>query len=362
MWAQRAMQSSGTTGQNYNGESGIGPSNTSVDDLRWETTLKTDIGIEFGLWNSRISGTVELYNENTYDMLIDDKPLAPSSGFSSVAQNLGELYNRGFEFQLTTHNLGPTRAVQWKTEINVAAYKNKITDLGDVKEVGGTNFGDNRAVVGASVGAWSLAEYAGVDPSTGLETIYDTLGNVITANAANTVANRVVIGQPYPKFYGGITNNISWKNFDLDIHFVFAFGQNIYDDHGKRQLGNMGFGWNQDIRTLERWQQDGDQTDVPVLSLRRNQDFNTSRHLYESSYLRLRNLTLSYNFPNKILKKAKLRSVKVYISSQNLFVVTPYKGWDPEVNRDGSGAITQGVTYLAPPQSRSFSAGFNLGL
>ena len=158
-----------------------------------------------------------------------------------------------------------------------------------------------------------------------------------------------------------MNNSFEYKNFGFDFFLIFNYGQMIYDDHGKRQLGNMGFGWNQDIRTLEHWQEVGDLTNVPFLSLEQNRDINSSRHLYESSYIRLRNISFSYDF-TKFTKNLKLSNCKLFISAQNLMVWTKYKGWDPEVNREGSGAITQGVTYLSPPQSKVYSIGINLNL
>ena len=146
----------------------------------------------------------------------------------------------------------------------------------------------------------------------------------------------------------------------VDIFFVFSQGQMIYDDHGKRQLGNMGFGWNQDIRSLDYWQENGDITNVPTLSLTENRDVNSSRHLYDGSYLRLRNLIVHYKLSDRICHKLKVSNLKIFISAQNLYVWTKYNGWDPEVNREGSGAITQGVSYLSPPQAKVFTTGINI--
>lgn len=352
-----------STGQDYAGDAGVGPSNISVDDLSWETTTKANIGIDYSLWDGRISGTLELYNENTKDLLIQNYPVAPSSGYSSIpAVNVGKLYNRGFEFQLTTNNLNPSSKLSWKTDFNISAYQNKITDLGDVEEVSGSNYGENRAIVGYPVGMFMLAEYAGIDAETGEIMIYDLDGNKVALTAANSVSERKPMGQPYPKFFGGINNSFGYKNFSLDVFVVYSYGQSVYDDAGKRMLGNMGFGWNQDVRTLERWQESGDITDIPKLSINSNYDINCSKYLYDASYLRLRNITLSYQLPIAFTQKMKLLSAKIFISGQNLFVLSKYPGWDPEVNRDGSGPITQGVTYLSPPQAKVLSVGVKITL
>ncbi len=351
-----------SSGQNYGGSPGIGPSNTSVPDLTWETSLKTNVAVDFGLWDDRLSGTIEYYYEKTSNMLVQGSPLTPSSGFSSVTRNIGSLQNTGMELQLTSNNFGPQSPVKWKTTFNIAFNRNKILDLGNVTSMGGTNFGDNRAIVGYPVGTWVLAKYAGVDPATGAPLIYDSLGNKIIADATSTVKYRFPVANPYPLFFGGISNTFEWKGIELEIFLTYSYGNKIYDDGGKRQLGNMAFGWNQDVRVLDRWQKEGDITDIPKLSLNTNYDFNTTLHLHDASFLRLRTLTIAYNLPEKALNKMKMRSWRIFISGQNLAVATKFKGWDPEVNRERSGAITQGVTYLSPPQARTISFGINVGL
>jgi len=346
--------------QDYAGQDGIGPDNPSVSNLRWETVLTSDLGLDFGILKNRISGTLEYYYTKSSDVLISNSPLSPSSGYTSVTKNLGEVKSNGWEFQITTHNLSPQSKFKWKTNFNISHYTNEVLDLGGVNEVAGTNFGENRAIVGQPVGVFFLAEFAGIDTETGDELIYDLEGEKVVLNATNSVSERKVMGKPYPDFYGGINNSFEYKNFGIDIFFVFNQGQMIYDDHGKRQLGNMGFGWNQDIRTLDYWQENGDITNVPTLSLTENRDINSSRHLYDASYIRLRNLSVHYKLSDKICNKLNIGNLKFFLSAQNLAVWTKYKGWDPEVNREGSGAITQGVTYLSPPQAKVFTTGINI--
>lgn len=350
-------------GQNYAGQPGIGPVNLADTTIKWETNLNTTVGIDFGILNDRISGSLEYFYNRSSEVLVVNVPIAPSSGYGSIdAQNLAVVQNQGIDIQLSSNNLGPAAPIKWRTDLTLSTYSNKIIDLKGLTEVEGSNFGENRAIEGQPVGAFYMAEYAGIDPETGLEMIYDLEGNTVVANSTNTVSERQVVGTPYPLFFGGLKNSWEWKGLGLDLFFTFSYGNKIYDDHGKRQMGNMGFGWNQDIRTLDRWQNSGDQTEVPKLSLVRNQDINTSRHLYDASFLRLRNIVLYYNFPASITNKLKLRSGRVFLSVQNAFVVTPYKGWDPEVNRENSGAVTQGVTYLSPPQARVFQVGISVGL
>ena len=121
----------------------------------------------------------------------------------------------------------------------------------------------------------------------------------------------------------------------------------------KRQFGNLGYGWNQNADIINS-------DDVPEFSIEENRDINSSRHLQDASFLRLRDITLSYKFSQQFCNKFSLSNFRWFLSIQNAFVCTNYKGWDPEGNREGSGAITQGVSYLSPPQSKIISTGFNI--
>ena len=363
-----AYYSTFSAGNNYANTPGIAPTQTSVKDLRWESTLKTGVGIDFGFFDGRLSGLIDYYYEKTYNLLVQGAPLTPSSGYSSVTRNQGSLTNQGVELQLTSYNMKNKSKFQWRTTVNFGLNRNKVTDLGGVPEVSGTNYGDNRAIVGQPVGIWYLAQYAGVDKQTGLMMINtgmksSTGGDSLeVANATNTVKYRKASGTPYPLFYGGLQNQFSYKGIELDVMLTYSYGQSIYDDAGKRQVGNMGYGFNQYTEALNRWQNPGDVTDVPKLSLQRNYDINTTKDLHDGSYLRLKTITLAYNLPQSALAKMKMRMFRIYISGQNIATATSYKGWDPETNREKSGSITQGVTYLSTPQARAFSIGINFGL
>ena len=341
-----------TANQDYAGESGIGPDNPSVSDLKWEEVFTTDIGFDFGILENRFSGTIEYYYTRSSDVLVSNTPLAPSSGYTSVVRNLGEVKSSGIEFQITSNNLTSLKKLQWKTDFNISHYTNQVLSLGDLEEVSGTNYGENRAIVGQPVGVFFLAEYAGVDEESGQEMIYDLEGNRVVLTAANSVSERKVMGKPYPDFYGGLNNHFEYKKFGLSLFLVYSVGQKIYDDHGKRQFGNLSYGWNQNTDILS--------TDIPELSLQENRDINSSRHLHDASFLRLRDITISYKFPNKFCKKIHVSNFRWFLSCQNALVWTNYNGWDPEANREGSGAITQGVSYLSPPQSKIISTGFNI--
>jgi hypothetical protein len=356
-----AYYSTYSAGQNYNGQAGTGPDQAAVKDLRWESTLKTNIGFDFSLIEGRLSGMLDYYYERTFNLLVQSYPLSPSSGYSSVTRNRGSVSNQGIEIQLTSYNLSPKSKFQWKTVFNFGLNRNNVENLGGVAQVNGTGPNRNRAIVGQPIGVYWLAEYAGVDPSTGAPLILDSNGKKILATSTSVEKYAKATGRPYPLFFGGLSNTFSYKGLELEIFLTYSLGNMIYDDGGKYNAYTLAHGFNQTTDILARWQKPGDMTNIPRLSLVEFDNLNTTYHLHDASYLRLKNVTLGYNLPMDVLAKLKMRLFRIYISAQNLAVLTPYRGWDPETNRDNSGSITQGATYLGTPQARSFSVGVNLG-
>ncbi|MGA1307941.1 MAG: hypothetical protein ACO30M_08635, partial [Candidatus Kapaibacteriota bacterium] len=171
-------------------------------------------------------------------------------------------------------------------------------------------------------------------------------------------------GKNYPDFFGGITNTFRYQNFDLTAQFVYQLGNTIYDDAGKRLVGNMGFSWNQMTKTLDRWTEPGQDTDVPRLTLKGNRDINTDRFIYNGDFLRLRQLTIGYTLPKELTEGMGFSTFRVYLTGINLLTFTSFPGWDPEVVRDHNGDQqrngNQGVTYLTPPQAQTYTLGINV--
>jgi len=385
----------------YNGEGGIGPDNIGNPYLHWEESSQFDVGIDYGLLEGRISGGLDYYYKYSYDMLLR-KNIPQTSGFSSVMWNLGKMQNQGFEFFITSNNM--VREFKWITDINISTNANKIIDINDQRisgpDANGT-YGNNIAVAGHPIGAWELVEYYGVAPDDGYYTITNAYytgnedpskfntadittfqygpeqfqvfaqgGDPLFVNQYGEVTpvwdfdkDRNIFGNPYPTIYGGINNTFSYKGFVLSIMFTFSLGNDIYRDDGKFfEGGNLGSNWNQMSIISERWQKPGDVTDQPILLWNSPlSTYNTTRYLDDGSYLRLKTLTIGYNFPASITSKLKLDKLRLYIMGTNIFTFTNYLGWDPEVNRDNSANVTQGVTYLSPPQAKTITFGIDLG-
>ena len=341
----------------YNGESGIGVGNIANPNLGWEKTAQTDIGVDYGFLEGRISGGFDYYYKNTTEMLLDVN-VPQTSGSSTVIQNVGKMKNSGVEFFIDARIL--TGDFTWTTNFNIGHNTNEIIDING-QILAGENFGNNFAVEGKPIGSWRLVEYAGVDAATGQPLFINQETGEATTEY-NFDRDAIVTGNPYPDFYGGINNSFSFKNFDLSVLFTFSSGQDVYRDDGKFfQGGNIGSNWNQMQLIENSWQESGDKTDEPQLLWDgAGSTYNTTHYLNDASYIRLKTLSFGYSLPKSFAQRLKIDNARIYINGQNLLTFTDYPGWDPEVNRDGSGNITQGVTYLSPPQIKTLTFGLTL--
>lgn len=350
------------TGVGYAEVGGVRPNQIANPDLRWEKTTQTDVGIDFGFLGDRISGEVSYFVKNTNDLLLDI-PIAGTNGLASQLRNVGAMKNWGWEFALnTTNNFGDLR---WTASLNLTLPKNEVVSLGGLPTIdtGGSRY-MNVAQEGQPLGAFVGAEYAGVDPQNG-DALFFLADGEKTNNFSRAFAeNKKVLGNPNPTFYGGFNNTFAYKGFDLSIFFQWVSGNQIHNAAGVFMNNGFFFEDNQVAETLGRWQKPGDITDIPRVDYGVNNggQGRSSRMLSDGSYLRLKTLSLGYNLPSKIAKKAFLESARIFVNAQNLLTFTKYKGWDPEVNTDFlSTNIFQGVDFYAAPQPKTITIGLNLG-
>ncbi|OWP61430.1 SusC/RagA family TonB-linked outer membrane protein [Hymenobacter amundsenii] len=372
-FASRALYS-GTSG--YVGIPGQRPLQLASPDLTWETTTQTDVGLEYGFLQGRISGEVDLYLKKTTGLALS-QPVPGTSGFATLFKNVGNMENRGIELSLTTRNIeGP---FNWTTSVNAARNRNRVTKLDGPPILG--NF-LNRAQEGQPLGVFVGPEYAGVDPANGNALYYlnttDTNGNLNRSTTANSnEAELVPLGNPNPTWTGGLTNTFSFKGFDLTATLVGVFGNKVFD--GGAQFYSTGFNNGPDNQTrdqLNRWQKPGDITNVPRAEyFGGNGIALSSQFVRNGSYGRLRTATLGYNIPVAVAQRAKLQSARVFVQGLNLLTFTDYKGWDPEVSTDylagnsnpttgvtnTQGNINQGIDFYTAPQPRTYTIGVTLG-
>ncbi len=362
--SQYGTYSNTDNGNSYNNQLTTYPLKLANPNLRWETTATIDIALEGGLWNDRITYTLSAYQKNTKDALMDVS-LPPSTGFPSYWDNVAKIRNRGIEFEFTSYNV-VKKNFEWSSKFNISINKNVLLDIGDYTPdavKGGTN--DSRVIPGQAVGSFFMMKFSHVDPATGRPVYIDRNGNE-TFDYEN--GQRQFVGSGIPKVIGGLTNTLRYKNFDLQFLFTYSFGSKIFDSSGKRQMGVV-TDWNMRTDAFDRWRQPGDEATLPRKTLdETNYDlpsgfpwWNTSLFVYKADYVRLRNLTLGYMFNLK--KTSKITNLKVAFNVSNLFVITNFPGLDPEVARDFENAqdrnLSPNVTYLTPPQERSYNITLN---
>lgn len=339
----------------YGDNTGIRFSNYANPDLKWESTNQLDLTLGFGLFNNRISGSIGYYSKNTSDLLFPVS-VSQTSGFGSVIKNNGSLQNSGIEFDLTTVNID-NRGFQWITSFNISSNKNEIKDIGGQPLISG----NNAFIEGEAAGVFYMPKYLGVDRISGLA-LYDD-GTGTPTDDYNVALNqgRQIVGNPNPKFYGGLNNTFNYKNFSLNFMFQFVEGVDIYWETGE-VIANSGYAnYNQTSDQLDRWYSPGDEAKYPALDPTVETPNPSSRWIVDGSYIRLKTLNLTYNIP------VNFGTLQVYIGGQNLLTFSDYPGYDPDVSyTDPSGGsfaanINKGIDYFTAPQPRIYTTGIKIG-
>ncbi|MCH7401297.1 SusC/RagA family TonB-linked outer membrane protein [Belliella kenyensis] len=342
--------------------SGLRPTQIPNPNLTWEKTVQLDLGIEFALFRDRITGELDFYDKNTSDLLLN-VPVPATTGFNVQRQNVGKMQNYGFEIVLNSVNIA-RQNFTWNTSINFARNINRVRELaaGQTSIPPSSSRFLNGVFIDQSIGVFYGHAYAGVDPTNGDALYYIDAQRNETTNDFNE-AERMFVGDPNPKFFGGITNNLTFKNFDFSVMFQGVYGNDIFDGGGGFFAANGDWFDNSTRDQLRRWQNPGDITDVPQARLGECNGCNpSSRYISDGSYLRLRTLTLGYTLKSSQLEKLKLSTVRIFFTGQNLLTFTKYKGWDPEVNADYLASnIFQGNDFYSAPQAKVFSLGLNVG-
>jgi TonB-linked SusC/RagA family outer membrane protein len=347
----------------YGVASGLAISRFGNDDLRWETVAQFNVGLDFGFFNNKLTGEIDYYNKRTSDMLLN-RPVTAVSGTTSLFANIGEMENKGWEFTLNTVNVS-TRDFRWTTSLNISKNDNKLLKLdGEQKEIlpNDARFA-NALIIGQPIGVFYMPKFLGANPDNG-DPMYEGEDGRPTREYDD--AKKQIVGNPNPKWFGGVTNTLGWKGLELSFLFQGVFGNQVQDGGGGFMSAGADWFDNQTRDQLNAWQKPGDVTMVPQARLNWLGDFPTpsisTRYVYEASYVRLKNLTLGYTIPQKVMGRIGLSSARLYVSGVNLLTFTDYPGWDPEVNTDyRAGNVNQGSDFYAAPQIKSWVFGINLG-
>lgn len=373
------------------GAFGVDLAREANPDLKWETSYQTNIGVDIGLFENRITISADYYNIDTEDLLAVDRASNFYLGTSDldVLRNVGSINNRGVEFSLTSTNINK-KGFRWTSNFNIARNRNEIVELSGGNEILGSGApgyfaGGNTYILreGEALGLFWGLDYQGVyqggaiPEGTAVQDVsLDGDGNAIPgeplfAEVADEEGNfdgvitdndRQIIGDPNPDFTFGFTNTLTYKSFDLNIFFQGAVGGDIYNLTAV-QLYNGDSNGLTDV--LNSWTPSNTDTDIPRAAIRGRE--RSSRFVESGSYVRLKNVALGYSLPNGILDKVGVGSARLSVSAQNLLTITNYSGLDPEVSYFGSGGessgddnVIQGHDFGNYPNLRSITLALNL--
>lgn len=352
-----------STGSNYNFNNvilpGTRPATIGNSNLRWETTTQYNIGFDISLFDFRLNLTGDYYYKRTEDLLIN-VDLPRSTGFESGIQNLGEVENMGWELSLRSANINGEK-LTWNTQFNFSANRNKVLDIGGADRVifaGGIPERGFSVIVQKELPLGTFYGYnsLGVNPEDG-----DIVFEDINKDGVVDENDRTIIGDANPDFILGLTNTLSYGGFTLDVLLQSSIGNDVFNATRIETEGMFSVK-NGSAVTLDRWQNPGDITRVPraVFGDPNENTRISNRFIEDGSFLRVRNVTLSYNLSKSAVKKLRIQGLSIYLSGQNLLTISDYAGYDPEVNRDGGSAISQGIDYGTYPQARIMTGGFTL--
>lgn len=334
------------------------PANMRNKDLTWETTSQANIGVDLSMFNGRLTLAADAYYKYTTDLLLNvDLPSHVDAG--SLYRNEGEIENKGIEFAVGSKNF--TGNFQWDTDFNISFNRNKVKKLSfrKVHYFGQTSDATKENVIrmteGQPLGMFWGYICDGVDPETG-DLIYRDTDGI----EGISESDKTYIGNANPDFVFGLTNNFRYKGFTLNVFFQGSVGNDIFNASRIETEGMFNQN-NQSAAVLDRWRIPGQNTTMPRATQGNENLRASTRFVEDGSYLRLKSLTFAYEMPKMgWMKKAGITRIQPYATANNLFTITKYTGFDPEVNQYGGSATTMGIDWGTYPQTRSFIFGMNV--
>jgi TonB-dependent starch-binding outer membrane protein SusC len=353
-------------------------------DLRWEASNKYDVGLSFGILKDKVQLDLNYFYNDVNDLILD-VPQSPSKGIpnNTIPANMGKMYNTGVELTATSYNIS-TPQFTWTTTFNFSTLKNRVTELAPgVTEINGvTNLETaNKTLVGYPIGNLYTVVTNGVDPATGRRIFLNNDGREIlfrfeapsasrwiykddgtNAPAPTVATDGKVVGSPLPKYYGGLDNNFTYKDFDLSFSLTYAFGFQVYNG-SKAGLRDQRF-WNNSAEVYNTaWENPGDVTNIPKPiwgdNISNGSSFPISENVEDAGYVKIRNISLGYTF-KKLPDIMNIQRIRVYAQTFNTYVFTNYTGSDPEVSANGNSNLAPGIDRNSAPQARSFAFGLNV--
>lgn len=367
----------------------LNPKQLANTNLKWEGSTTTNLGIDLGLFDNRVNVTADFFVKNTKDLLLAQS-LAQVTGFSSQYQNIGKIENKGLELNINTTNV-KSRNFLWQTDFNISFLKNTLKSLqeGTTAMYARSGFSsdftnyDYMATIGSALGqiygyvfdgvyqtsdfnitpdgkmllkpgVTDISEHAGRSVEPGMVKYKDVDGDGVI-----TTKDRAVIGNGIPKWFGGITNTLNYKGIDFSFMFQFNYGNDIYNATRLFATQSQDERYNQLAEVADRWTPTHASNSVPsAKGYVKNELY--SRFIEDGSFVRLKNVILGYTFPAKWTKKAYISRIRAYASAQNLFCISGYSGYDPEVSMASNNPMTPGLDWGAYPKSRVFTFGVEI--
>jgi TonB-dependent starch-binding outer membrane protein SusC len=332
----------------YNNQPGISFSQLANPELQWERNESLNLGVDFGFFRNRINGSVEVYNKQTKDLLLS-QPVQLTSGFTSITRNVGQVQNKGVELTLGVDLFKPKASGDfgWTTTFVFTYNKNSVKSLyNDLQELPG----DPSIRVGRELGSIFTQQYAGVNAATGRPMWYDTLGNLTYQVLAR---DRRYIGDGQPNYWGGLNNTLRYKGFTLDVFFQYEYGRTLSDGQVNFMLENIAR-LNPLTEVYEsRWTTPGQLTYLPRMNVNGAEQKGSgsgsgSRNFFKADYIRLKNVTLSYDINSEVTRRLKINNARFYIQGTNLWTYSDWYSYDIEFVGDATGII---------PQSKNFTVG-----
>lgn len=375
---------------NNNAMNGLIPNTLGNKDLMWESTAQTDLGLDLGFFNERITLTADYYQKKTYDLLLNSS-LAPSQGFLNGLRNVGKVQNKGFEFTVNTLNI-KNKNFSWNTNFNVSFNKNKVLELAeeDPSILSRVNWGNfNNAYPYIAIPGHPIAQFFGYvwdgvyqyadfnQLSNGSYVLKDNIPNNgqsratvqpgfikykdINGDGEVNGFDQTIIGNPNPLHTGGLSNNFTYKGFDLSVFLQWSYGNDLLNANRiEFEGGENRNSLNMFAAYADRWTPEN-QTNNLYKVYGQGPLVYSSRTIEDGSYLKLKTVALGYSLNPSLLKRINIKSLRVYASAQNLYTWTNYSGLDPDVSTNPT-ALTPGFDWSAYPKARTITFGINLTL
>ncbi len=351
--------------------SGFGPDNIANPGVQWESSVQLNAGLDLGLWDNRVELVIDLYNKISSDMLVPAILPATAGGLNAPFINIGEMHNRGLEISVNTQN--SVGKLDWRTSANISFNRNEVVDLGSTGALIGVlqRLPVTRTEEGMPIGQYFGFKTDGIFTSVDeiAESPFQEVGTRpgdikfqdLNEDGVIDDTDMTFIGSPHPDFTFNLINDVSWKNFDLSIFFRAVYGNEVYNML-RRDLAGTGAWHNQSVDIIDRWTPSNPDGSEPRSN---GNDPNgnrrvSDRFVEDGSYIRLQNVSLGYRLPKSLMSKIKISEARLYVSGQNLFTLTKYSGYDPEIGSFNQNPLINGVDNGRFPVARSITFGLNV--